>query len=285
MVAPWLIIFIALSAFPLIYGLYLSFTNYYGFNIKDLSFMGMYNYNEVFTDGKSMPALARTFVYAILSVPINLIIALALAMILSGATKGAGFFRTAFYLPSIIPAITTIFIFKNLLYSTSNGLLSQMFKTIGLKAINWQLFHPLAALIIMGAWGAGSNLLLFLSALKGVSKELYESAEIDGANSWQMFWRITFPLITPVTFFNLIMGIIGAFQVYMQPIMLFGSQLLQAPSKAINLYIVQAFQTIFGTFNFAYGMAMLWVLFIVILVLSAIVFGTQKFWVFTDTSK
>jgi len=282
MVSPWLIVFLVLGLFPLLFGLYLSFTNYYGFNMDKLKWVGLHNYKMVFTDTDAMYALWRTFVYSIFSVPINVVVALCLALLLNSQVKGGSVFRTIFYLPSIIPAITTIFLWKQLILS-SNGILNMILDIFGLEKVNWLGYdYATLSLIMMSAWGAGGGILIFLAGLKGIPQELYESAKIDGANASQSFFKITLPLLTPVIFFNILMGLIGSFQVYMQPILLSGSELLARPIRPNYLYVVHAFQQIFGSQRFAYGMALLWVLFVVILILSIIIFSTNKYWVYSE---
>lgn len=285
LVAPWFIVFIILGLFPLLYGFYLSFTNYYGFNMSHLRFVGLHNYAQVFTDNEATYAMYRTFVYSIISVPLGTAIALLLALLLNVRIRGLGFFRTAFYLPSIMPAITTIFIFKNLVFSSNGGFLNNILEAVGLPDVNWLGYNfCTSSLIIMSAWGAGGGILLFIAGLKGIPSELYEAAAIDGATPTKSFFRITVPLITPVIFFNIVMGLIGSFQMYMQPILLNGSQLLSHPLKPNYLYAVHAFQQIFGFQRFSYGMALLWVLFVVILFFSCIVFITSKYWVYSESS-
>ena len=283
MISPWFIVFIVLGLFPLLYGLYLSFTNYYGFNMDTLQWVGLHNYKLVFTDTDAMKALLRTLVFSVYNVPLGTVVALSLAILLSGKIRGGGIFRTIFYVPSIIPAITTIFLWKQLLLSR-DGIFNTIVMALGLERINW-LGYDFAtfSLVLMMAWGAGGGILIFLAGLKGIPNELYESASIDGANSIQRFFKITLPLMTPVIFFNILMGLIGSLQVYLQPIMLTGSQLLSRPIEPNYLYSVHAFQQIFGNQRYAYGMALLWVLFAVVLLLSIAVFSTNKYWVYSES--
>lgn len=286
MISPWFIVFLLLGLFPLLYGLYLSFTNYYGFNMDNLRLVGLHNYEMVFTDSDAMYALYRTLVFSLINVPLGTAVALGLALLLNSQVHGGRVFRTIFYLPSIIPAITTIFLWKQLLLSSNGGLFNEFLKLLGLKGVNWLSYeYATVSLILLSTWGAGGGILIFLAGLKGIPTELYESASIDGANAFQRFFKITLPLLTPVIFFNLLNGLIGSLQVYMQPILLTGSELLSRPIKPIYLYVVHAFQQIFGYQRFAYGMALLWVLFVVILVLSIIIFSTNKYWVYSETDE
>lgn len=284
MVSPWFIVFLCLGVFPLLYGLYLSFTNYYGFYITALKFTGWHNYQLVFTDTNAMKALGRTLAFSLVNVPLGTAVALMLAMLLHSGRRFTGFFRTVFYLPSIVPAITTVYLWKQLIFSGNGGILDAITTSLGLGSINWLGYDfATVSLIMMTTWGAGGGVLIYLAGLKGIPQELYESACIDGANGWHKFRHVTVPLMTPVIFFNVILGIIGSLQVYLQPILLSGSELLSRPIEPNYMYVVHAFQQIFGAQRFAYGMSLLWVLFVVILVLSLIVFHTSKFWVYTES--
>ena len=283
MTAPWLLVFLTFGLFPLLFGLYLSFTNYFGFNLDALSIVGFRNYTSVFSDSDAIGALKQTFIFAIVNVPLGTMIAFILALLLNNRTRGTGVFRTIFYIPSIVPAIVTTMMWKNIIFTGNGGMLDRLIGLIGLRPVAWLGYDfALFSLILMSSWGAGGGILIYLAGLKGVPDELYESASIDGANYWQRLRAITFPLMTPVIFFNLIMGIIGTMQTYLQPILLAGDQLLARPIKPIYLYVVHAFQQIFANQRFAYGMALLWVLFVITLVLTLVVFKTSKYWVFYE---
>ncbi|PLT44213.1 N-Acetyl-D-glucosamine ABC transport system, permease protein 1 [Paenibacillus pasadenensis] len=285
MISPWLIIFLGLGLFPLLYGFYLSFTNYYGFNMNDLSFVGLRNYQLVFTDTDAMYALGRTLVFTLFSVPIGLVVAFMLAVMLNGSIKGLGIFRTIFYLPSLVPIFSAIVMWK-LMFSGNGGILNTVIGWFGMPEINWLGYdYATVSLVIMMAWGAGGGILIYLAGLKGIPRDLYEASQIDGASGLQRFRKITLPLMTPVIFFNFITGIIGSLQVYLQPIMLNGTEMLSRPIQPNYLYAVHAFQQIFATQRFAYGMALLWVLFVVIMILSIVVFTTSKYWVYYETDQ
>ncbi|MDI9470027.1 MAG: sugar ABC transporter permease [Bacillota bacterium] len=283
MIAPWLIVFLSFALFPLVYGFYLSFTNYFGFNLEDLSLVGLKNYQNVFNDKDAMGALGRTFLFAAINVPLGTVIALTLALLLNHNIRGRSVFRTIFYIPSIMPAIVTTMMWKNILFTGNGGILDRIIGFFGLGPVNWLGYdYALFSLVLMSSWGAGGGILIYLAGLKGVPDELYESAAIDGASYMQRLFRITLPLLTPVIFFNVLMGIIGTLQQYLQPILLAGDQLLARPIKPIYLYVVHAFQQIFANQRFAYGMALLWVLFLITLLLTLVVFKTSRLWVFYE---
>jgi multiple sugar transport system permease protein len=287
MISPWFIIFLLFGLYPMIYGLYLSFTNYYGFNMDHLKNVGFHNYYTVFTDSDALYAMGRTLLVTAINVPLGTVIGLSLALLLNRRIRGEGILRTIFYLPSIVPSISSIMMWR-FMFSSNNGILNSILGLLHLPNVNWMGYdYATVSLIIMLLWGAGGGVLINLAGLKGISRDLYEAASIDGASSFQRLYRITIPLMTPVIFFNVIMGIIGSLQIYLQPILLTGSgsQLLTRPIKNNYLYVVHAFLQIFAFQRFAYGMALLWVMFIVILMISIIVFTTSKFWVHYETDQ
>lgn len=282
--SPWLIIFILLGVFPLLYGLYLSFTNFTGFNMNHLKFVGLDNYKTVFEDSESMYALGRTLLVTAINVPLSLGIGLLLAILLNQKIKGLSWYRTAFYMPSVVPVISTVLMWKFIF--SSDGLLNALFTRFNLPAVNWLGYdYATTALIVMLLWGAGGSLLVNLAGLKGIPTDLYEAAEIDGASSIRKFFAVTLPLMTHILFFNLIMGIITSLQIYIQPILLSGRQLLDPPIKPNYLYLVHAFQQIFAFQRFGFGLALMLVLFIAILLLTVLVFYSSRYWVYYETEQ
>ncbi|MFC5650376.1 carbohydrate ABC transporter permease [Paenibacillus solisilvae] len=285
MISPWFIVFLFLGLYPLLYGLYLSFTNYYGFNIQHLKFVGMKNYHKVFTDSDAMYSLGRTLYVTAFNVPLGVAIGLGLAMLLNRQVRGVGVYRTIFYLPSIVPALASVIMWK-FIFSSNNGVLNGILHSLGLPEVNWLGYgYATTSLIIMLLWGAGGGVLINLAGLKGIPRDLYEAASIDGATTFKRTIYLTMPLMTPVIFFNVIMGIIGSLQIFMQPILLNGTELLARPIQPNYLYFVHAFQQVFSFQRFAYGMSLLWILFLVILTLSVIVFTTSKYWVHYETDQ
>ncbi|QGQ98162.1 sugar ABC transporter permease [Paenibacillus psychroresistens] len=285
MISPWFIVFILLSLIPLLYGLYLSFTNYYGFNMNNLKFMGWHNYKLVFTDSDALHAMGRTLKITAIGVPLGTAIAFLLALLLNRKLRGGGIYRTIFYLPSVVPAISTVLMFK-FIFAGNDGILNSIFTSLHIPTINWLDYdHATFTLIVLLLWGCGNGIIINLAGLKGIPNEMYEAASIDGASAFQRLTRITVPLMTPVIFFNIITGIIGSLQVFIQPILLTSDQLLVRPIEPLYLYAVHAVQVIMATQRYAYGMALLWVMFVVILVLSIIVFTTSRYWVHYETDQ
>lgn len=286
MISPWFIVFLGFGLFPMLYGLYLSFTNYYGFNMDKLMWVGLHQYKTLLTDSDAVHAMGRTLIVTALNVPLGTIIGLGLALLLNRRIRGAGVYRTIFYLPSIVPVVSSVLMWK-FMFSSNNGILNAILEFLHIPGINWMGYDfARLSLIIMLLWGAGGGVLVNLAGLKGIPRDLYEAAAIDGAAPFQSLRRITLPLMTPIIFFNVVLGIIGSLQIYLQPIMLTpGGRLMDRPIDPNYLYVVHAFQQIFSFQRFAYGMALLWVMFIVILLLALVVFRTSKYWVYYETDQ
>jgi multiple sugar transport system permease protein len=190
------------------------------------------------------------------------------------------FFRTLVYLPHLIPIVAVALIFKMVL-APDAGPLNQALALIGIDGPNW-LLDPTwvkPALVLMSLWQAGGGTILLLAGMNGIPKEFYEAAEIDGAGSLQQFWKITFPQLTPVIFFNLIMGIIGAFQIFAQVFILTSG----GPDNASQMAVPMLFDEAFNFYHMGYASALAWLLFIVIMIFTAIAFGTSGKWVFYET--
>ncbi len=285
-ISPWFIVFILLGLIPLLYGLYLSFTNYAGFNMDRLVFVGLDNYKKVFTDNDAMYALGRTLFFTVIMVPSSIILGFMLAVLLNQNIKRIGLYRTLFFIPSIIPVVAVGTMWRSLF--VDDGVINNLLTSIGMEPVDWLGYdYAIYPLIIMLLWGVGGGILIYLAGLKGVSKDLYEAAAIDGATTVQRFAKITIPLVTPVLFFQFIMSIISSLQIFVQPILLAANSnsLLSTPIRPNYVYSVHAFQQIFAYGRFGYGLALLWVLFIMILVLTIVVFTTSKLWVFYEVDQ
>ena len=282
LVAPFVIMFIAIKLIPFVNGLYLSLTNYTGYNYNRLHYVGFNNYARVFGDDHAMRALFTTFRIGLITVPLGLVVGLFSAMLLNKARKGLSVFRLIIYLPAIIPTVATGQMWK-IIFNRNEGLLNFLLSYLGVEPINWLGYdYVLYALVIMMTWGSTGTLLMNLAALQSIPETLYEAASLDGANGWNKFWNITIPMISPVLFFNLLMGIINGLQLFSQPVLLAPGTngVLNLPMKPTYTYMVHAYQQILGYSRFGYGLAMIWVLVIIINVLTVIVLKTQKYWVF-----
>lgn len=285
-ISPWFVVFVLLGLIPLLYGLYLSLTNYAGFNMDRLKFVEFDNYRKVFTDNDAMYSLGRTLLITAIMVPLSTVLGFLLAVLLNQNIKNIGFYRTLFFIPSIIPVVAVGTMWRSLF--VDDGVVNNLLVDMGLQPVDWLGYdYAMIPLLIMLLWGVGGGILVYLAGLKGVSKDLYEAAAIDGATTIQRFARITIPLVTPVLFFQFIMSIIGSLQIFVQPILLAANSnsLLSTPIRPNYVYSVHAFQQIFAFGRFGYGLALLWVLFIMILVLTVVVFSTSKLWVFYEVDQ
>ena len=285
-ISPWLIMFVLLGAIPLALGLLTSLTNYNGLNFYHLKFIGLDNYIRAFQDPEVWFSFKQTIWWLCANLPTWMILSFALALILNQALKGRGIFRTLYYLPSIVPAAAAILAWKIIL-DKNNGLLNGL---ISLwrpgTAIGFLSNYSLAGMTAIAVWtGLGGGMVIFLAGLQGIPDELVEAARIDGANSLQVFANITLPLMTPVIFFQLILGLIGAFSQLNLPLLLQNVGLTGSgavPSRQIYLYFVNAYSQIFTSQRYGYGTALLWLLFVGVLILTGVVFWTSKFWVYEE---
>ncbi len=281
-VSPWVIGFILFTFIPMAISLYLSFTQW---NVLTAPrWIGLDNYVRMFTnDPDFYQSLKVTFTYTIVSVPLQLAIALGLAVLLNEATRAVGFFRTSFYIPSIVASVASAVLWT-WIFNPRFGPLNGLLRSLGLFAPNWfsDPNYALWALIIMSTWGVGGQMLIFLAGLKGIPRELYEAAEVDGAGRLTRFLRMTIPLLTPTIFFNLIMSMIGTFQTFDSAYVISttrGGQ-IGAPEKSTLFYLLHLYEEGFKFLNMGYASALAWVLFVVILIITILINRSSKKWVF-----
>ena len=285
-IAPWLLGFVLLGIIPLILGLLTSLTNYDGLNLATIKFLGVRNYTRAFADPDVRFSFGRTLWWGALNTPAWLILSFILALILNQAVKGRGLFRTLYYLPSIIPAVATVWVWKIFLdqnYGLLNAIIS-LFRPG--TAVPWLSEYALAGLTAIAVWGGlGGGMVIFLAGLQGIPDEVVEAARIDGANALQVFRYVTLPLMTPVIFFQLVLALIGSFQQLTLPLLLGkGSGQLAFPPRGIYLYMLNTYYQIFVYQRFGYGTALLWLLFIVVMLLTLLVFRTARYWVYSEVS-
>ena len=275
-VSPWIIGFLLFTVYPLIYSLYISFTRY------DLigapRYIGLANYTELFFDDPVFwQVMGNTLFYVFLSVPFALAFAFCIANLLNSKIVGRSFFRAIMYIPAIVPAVCTAMVWLfllNIQYGAVNGIL----QSLGLPAIPF-LSNPALAkpsLIMVAIWATGNAVVVFLAGLQDVPRSLYEAAIVDGANGWQQFWNVTIPLSTPVILYNMIIGFIAAFQEFTLPQLLTNG----GPANATLLYSVYLYRNAFTYLRMGKASALAWILFLLILVYSAVLFKSSARWVF-----
>lgn len=283
-IAPWLLGFLGLTLFPTVMGLLMSFTNYDGFNLETVSWVGLENYQRALEDPEALHALKRTFAFMAVAVPAVVLVQLILASLLNQPVRARGFFRTIFYLPTLVPIVATAWIWK--ITGSSDGLMNQVARWFNEDAnILWLVDHPtdILRMFVIWAW-AGFGMVVFLAALQGIPTELREAAMIDGASRLQTARRVVMPLLTPVIFFVLVRTLYDSFQIVQEPLLLNpGIETLASPPPPDNRFlVVKAFQETFINQRFGYGAALLWTLFAVALLTTLILFLSARFWVYYE---
>ncbi len=274
-VIPWLIGFVIFKAYPFLSSLYYSFTDYNLF--KGMTKFTFDNYIAVFQNAAERQALLITFKYAFMTVPLKLVAALFIAYILNFKIKGVNFFRTAYYIPSILGGSVAIAVLWKALFQ-DEGLIRTGFGFLGIEAPhfmsdpNWALFM----ICLLRVWQFGSAMVIFLAALKGVSVDLYEAASIDGAGKWRQFFSITVPLITPVIFYNLVTQLVQAFQEFNGPYIITKG----GPLGSTTLMSLLIYNNAFSSYNMGKASAQAWVLFVILMIFTLISFWSQSHWVY-----
>lgn len=275
-IAPWLIGFITLQAYPLIMSFYYSFTDFS--ILKPGKWVGLQNYINLFTKDKYfLKSCGITVKYALMAVPMKLIMALAVAMLLNMKLKGINMFRTIYYLPSIMGGSVAISVLWRFLFM-KEGTINNLLAKFHIPAVNW-LGDPDVALVtiaLLVVWQFGSSMVLFLASLKNVPTELYEAAEMDGASKWKQFWTITIPMITPIIFFNLIMQIIHAIQEFTSAFIITNG----GPNHGTYLLGVKIYEDSFKNLKMGMASAESWVMFVAIMLITLLVFKSSSAWVF-----
>lgn len=275
-ISPWVIGFLALQAYPLIMSLYYSFTDFSV--LAKGKWIGLENYRYIFTKDKYfLKSCILTLKYALMAVPMKLIMALAVAMLLNTKIKGINMFRTVYYLPSIMGGSVAISVLWRFLFM-KDGMINSILSFLHIPPVNW-LGDPDVALVtiaLLVVWQFGSSMVLFLAALKNVPTELYDAARVDGAGSFTRFWKITVPMITPIIFFNLIMQIIHAIQEFTSAFIITNG----GPNHGTYLLGVKIYEDSFKNLKMGQASAESWVMFVAILLITLLVFKSSDAWVF-----
>jgi multiple sugar transport system permease protein len=275
-VSPWIIGFLLFTVYPLIYSFYVSLTRFD--LISPPRFIGFANYSELFFDDPLFwQVVGNTLFYVFLSVPFALAFAFFIANLLNSHIVGRSFFRAVMYIPAIVPAICTAMVWLfllNIQYGAVNGIL----QSLGLPVIPFLSNPSLAkpSLIMVAVWATGNAVVVFLAGLQDVPKSLYEAAIVDGANAWQQFRHVTIPLSTPVILYNMIIGFIAAFQEFTMPQLLTNG----GPANATLLYPVYLYRNAFTYLRMGKASALAWILFLIIVIYTVLLFRTSARWVF-----
>ena len=274
-IAPWLIGFLVFTAYPFLSSVYLSFTRYD--IVTPPVWVGAANYHTLLTgDPLFWKSLSVTFKFAAIAVPSGVILGVALALLLNLDLRGMGIYRTIFFLPSILPTVATSVVFL-WLFNPEIGLINRLLRTVGVTGPEW-LQSPqwaLPSLVLLSLWAVGGSMVIYLAGLKDIPSHLYEAATIDGAGAWQRLRHVTLPMLSPVIFFNLVMGLIGVFQYFTEAyIMTQGG-----PEDSTHFYALYLFERAWRYLDMGYASAMAWVLFLVIMAITGLLFWTQRRWV------
>lgn len=275
--SPWIIGFILWTVGPMLASLVMAFTNWD--LITEPKFVGAQNFTTMLADNLVWKSLQVTTVFAVVSVPLQIILGLGLALLLNSDIRFLRFYRTAFYLPSVLSGVAVALLWR-WLFSTEFGLFNAMLASIGIRGPSW-LGDPqwaLPSLILMSLWGVGAGTIIYLAGLQGIPTDLYEAAEVDGASSWVRFWNITLPMMTPVLFFTLVTGFIAALQVFTQAFIMTSG----GPNNATLFYLLYLYRNAFEYFRMGYASALAWVLFIYILVLTLVLQRSSRYWVYYE---
>ena len=269
---------------PVLASLYFSFTKYE--IISSPQWIGLTNYRTLLNDTYWLKSIQVTLNYSVLFIPLSILVAYSIGLLMSQELRCITVYRTMWYLPSLVPTVASAVVWRWAL-NPEFGPVNYPLRLFGLDVPGW-LTDPnwiIPSVVLIQLWGLGNAALIFLAAIKGVPATYYEAAEVDGASAWVKFWYITLPMTSSVIFFQVIMSVIASFQVFGVAYILFSGQTTSdpaGPGNAALFYVLYTFRTAFGYFKNGYASAMAWVLFAVIMVLTFILFRTQKRWVYYE---
>jgi multiple sugar transport system permease protein len=279
-ILPWLLGFLIFTAGPMLASAALSFMEWE--ILTPASWVGLANFRQMFRDPLFYTSLYNTAYYSLLGVPLYLVASLVMAMLLNMPVRGTSIYRTFFFIPSLTPAVANALLWT-WIFSPDFGLANYFLQGVGLPPQKWLFDVNLAkpSLILMGLWGIGSQMIIFLAGLQGIPQTLYEAASIDGANHLQRFWNITLPMLSPTIFFNLVIGIIGSFQVFTTAFIATQG----GPQNATLFYVLYLWRNGFDYFKMGYGSALAWILFLIVLLLTLIQFRVARYFVYYEVDE
>lgn len=282
-ISPWLIGFALFTAFPMIASLVFSVTEFKLLEMSGFHFIGLQNYQRLFSDPQVWQSLVITFRFVLFSVPIAIFLPLGLALLVNAKNLfGKNVFRAMFYMPQMITSVAIVVIIGGVLNSES-GWVNRLLAVIGIEGPRW--FQDEAwvvpALAIMSIWTIGNTMITMLAGLQNVPTELYEASRVDGASPWRSFWNITVPMISPVIFYNLILAIIGSLQYFVGAYIIGNGR--GDPNGATMFFNMYLYKTAFSFLDMGYGATLAWVLFFIGLGLTVILFRLQRRWVYYAT--
>ena len=276
-ILPWIIGFLIFQLGAMAASLVISFLR--TDMLTGHRWIGLANFGRLPADELFWKSLLVTCYYTFVTVPLAAAIALTIALMLNQNLFGQGFFRTTYYLPSIVSGVAVAILWA-WIFNPDFGLLNYGLELVGIRGPRWLFSEQWAmpAFIVVGLWGAGSSMLLYLAGLQGIPTHLYEAARIDGATSWHCFWHVTLPMISPVIFFNVVMNIIGSFQVFTLALIMTSG----GPNNATLTFVLYIYRKGFEQLNFGYASALAWVLFVMILLFTLLIFRSSSAWVYYE---
>jgi multiple sugar transport system permease protein len=281
-ISPWVVGFLVFTAYPVIYTGYLSLTQYDVIN--DPTFVGFDNFRQLLDDPKVGLALRNTFIFAAMSVPAHVLVALALALLLNWAGRASGFYRTAFFLPKMTPPVAVGVLFL-LLFNGQTGLINKMLGAVGINGPAWTTDPSWVkpGLVLMSLWTIGGSVIILLAALRNVPQELYDASRVDGASWWRQTWHVTIPMISGALFFVFIVNTIAGFQSFTEAYTaFFGSGNSTYSNDAALFYTIYLFQQAFQFLQMGYASALAWVLFAIIMAITFVQIRLTKRFVYYE---
>jgi multiple sugar transport system permease protein len=286
-ILPWILGLFIFTVGPFLAGLYLSFTDYNGLQVP--TWIGLKNYQKIiFTDPKVGISLYNTLYYTLISVPLSVVTGLLLAILVNQKVRGVAGFRTAFYMPAVVPAVPSVALLTWVLHDRFGILNEALFNFLGIAGPGW-LTSPewtKPSLILWSLWNVGGGMIIYLAGLKGVPPELYEASSIDGCGVLGRFRHVTLPMISPTLFFVLTIGFIGSFQVF-TPVFLLGSQNYAmasgGPLDSLLFWVVYIYNHGFFYYQMGYASALAWLLFVVVMIITLIQLALAGRWVYYES--
>lgn len=277
-ILPWFLGLLLFTLGPMLFSFVLSFSKWDIITgIGSIEFVGLDNFKAIFHDELFYQSLKVTFIFALISVPLYQIASLLIALLLNMRTRGMKFFRLIYFMPTVIPAVAVSMMWI-MIFNPEFGILNRALGWFGIEGPAWlqDPSYALGALIVMGIWGIGNTIIIYLSGLQGVPEELYEAAQLDGAGPLRRFMNVTVPMISPTIFFNLIMGIIGGFQYFTQAFVMTNG----GPLNSTLFYNLYLYNKAFVNYEMGYASALSWILFAIILIFTLIVIRSSSMWVY-----
>lgn len=279
-ILPWIIGFIIFTIGPMVASLYFSFTNY---NIVDPpQWVGLRNFIKLFHDELFAQCIKVTLKYAVMALPLNLVVGFFLAVLLNQKVAAVNVWRTLYFLPSVIAGVAVALVWQRI-FNPRIGIMNPFLRNIGiqnppgwLRDARWAV----PSLVIMSLWAVGGGMIMYLAGLQGISSDLYDSAKVDGANALQRFWHVTIPMMTPIIFYNLIMGLISTFQYFTQVYVITSGE--GGPAWSTLFYNLYLYKNAFRYHNMGYASAMAWILFLFVMGLTLLIFRSSEYWVFYE---